>query len=56
MDGYIYYYLCYDGSDLHRVRVDGTGDEVIFEGLVKDLEFSGGWLFCFDEETEYCTK
>ena len=59
-DGWVYYsYFTggfYDGSDLHRVRTDGTGDEVIFEGQVKDLEFSGGWMFCFDEETGYWYK
>jgi Tol biopolymer transport system component len=55
-DGWIYYYLCYDGSDLHRVRTDGTGDEVIFEGLVMDLELSGDWMFCFDEDTGYWYK
>ena len=55
-DGWIYYYSSYDGSDLHKVRTDGTGDEVIFKGLVMDLELSGDWLFCFDQETEYWYK
>ena len=52
-DGWIYYCNDFDGSDLHRVRVDGTDDKVIFEGEVKLIELSGDWLFCFDEKTEY---
>lgn len=55
-DGWIYYCNGYDGSDLHRVRVDGTSDEVIFEGLVMDLELSGDWLFCFDQGSGYWYK
>ena len=55
-DGWIYYCNDFDGSDLHRVRVDGTDDKVIFEGEVKLIELSGDWLFCFDEKTEYWYK
>jgi Tol biopolymer transport system component len=55
-DGWIYYYIWYDGSELHRVRTDGTGDEVIFDGLVVDAELSGGWLFCYDDVTGYWWK
>ncbi|HWP80451.1 MAG TPA: DUF5050 domain-containing protein [Candidatus Acidoferrum sp.] len=59
-DGWVYYSHFtggfYDGSDLHRVRADGTGDEMIFAGLIKDVQFSGGWMFCFDEETKYWYK
>ncbi|HWQ50826.1 MAG TPA: DUF5050 domain-containing protein [Terriglobales bacterium] len=59
-DGWVYYsYFTagfYDGSDLHRVRADGTGDEMIFAGQIKDVQFSGDWMFCFDEETKYWYK
>lgn len=54
-DGWIYYYS-HTGSDLHRVRVDGTGDEMIFAGQVMDVCFSGDWMFCFDQETEHWYK
>ncbi|MPM12950.1 hypothetical protein SDC9_59305 [bioreactor metagenome] len=55
-DGWIYYYIWYNGSELHRVRVDGTGDEVIFESLILKVELSGDWLFCYDDITGYWWK
>jgi hypothetical protein len=45
MDGWVYYINLDDNCSLYRIREDGTFDEKLHNGVVKDFKIDGGMIY-----------
>lgn len=47
------YYADHAGKNVHRMRPDGSGDEVIYEGgAIVTIAYNGQWLWMFEKDVE----